>query len=88
MMKFFTVIVTRDTTESTILTIEARNATEASLTARELIQRDATGLVWEPDDTPNASSDVYVTDVSEEPTDLAVRHEREQQELLDGDLQN
>ena len=65
-MKFFTVIVTRDTTESTTLTIEAHDEDAAGLVALEAIRRDATGLVWEPDDTPNASSDVYVTDVSEE----------------------
>ena len=84
-MKFFTVIVTRDTTESTILTIEARSKAEASEIAMDQAQSNET-LPWEQDD--NFPGDVYVTDVSEEPTDLAVRHEREQQELLDGDLQN
>ena len=63
-MKFFTVIVTRDTTESTTLTIEAHDEDAAGLVALEAIRRDATGLVWEPDD--NLPRPAYVTDVSEE----------------------
>ena len=74
----FTVILTRDTTESTILTVEAKDGQQA---IDKALASDLSELPWEIDDTPNASSDVYVTDVSEEPTELAVRHEQEQQEL-------
>ena len=63
-MKFFTVIVTRDTTESTTLTIEAHDEAAAGFVALEAIRRDATGLVWDQDD--NLPQPAYVTDVSEE----------------------
>ena len=68
-MKTFNVIVTRDTTESVTLEIEAQDEHEA----QELALRYVAGpndIDWEHDD--NLPQPAYVTDVSEE-----------QQELLD-----
>jgi hypothetical protein len=60
MMKTFDVIVTRDTTESCTVVVEADSVEEAHEAA---VQRALTDidLVWEQDDTPNASADPYVT---------------------------
>lgn len=80
-MKTFTVIVTRDVTESVVLTIEAASSEEASDRALFLVDTDL-DQDWEVDDGSNYRTP-YVTDVTEEPTDLAVRHEREQEELTD-----
>ena len=63
-MPRFTVIVTRDTTESVIVEIEAENADEASEKAIDYSYNNP-NIEWEQDDTPNASSDHYVTNVEE-----------------------
>lgn len=76
-MRTFNVIVTRDTTESATVTVEARNEHEAQARALER----AHDADWKQD--YNLPQPAYVTDVSEEPTDLAVRHEREQRALTD-----
>lgn len=64
MPKMFDVIVTRDTTESCTMVIEGETAEEAQQAALDRSYSDS-DLVWEQDDTPNASSDHYVTDVEE-----------------------
>ena len=61
-MPRFTVIVTRDTTESAIVEMEAANADEAAEKAIEF-SHDNPDVEWFQDDTPNASSDHYVTGV-------------------------
>lgn len=65
-MKTFNVIVTRDTTESTTVTLDAPDGQAAIDAALELVRMDPNDLSWAQDDTPNASSDPYVTDVSEQ----------------------
>lgn len=56
----FDVIVTRDTTESCCMVVEATDADEAS---RHAIERSRTDfdLVWEQDDTINSSKEHYLT---------------------------
>lgn len=67
-MPRFTVIVTRDTTESTSVVIDAADADEASEKALDISYNDPY-IKWEQDYTPNASDDHYVTGVEEdEPT--------------------
>lgn len=65
-MPLFLVIVTRDTTESVAIPIKAKDQNEATEVALHTAINDAGSLVWAQDDTPNASSDPYVTDVSRE----------------------
>lgn len=60
MRKNFDVIVTRDTTESCTMVIEADSLDEAQQVGLDRALNDQ-DLVWEQDDTPNASSDPYVT---------------------------
>lgn len=60
MTKNFDVIVTRDTTESCTMVIEAESQEEAEQAGLDRALND-TDLCWEQDDTPNASSDPYVT---------------------------
>lgn len=64
MSKTWDIIVTRDTTESCVIIIEAASAEEAEQAALERAHSDY-NLVWEQDDTPNASSDPYITNVEE-----------------------
>lgn len=56
----FDVIVTRDTTESCAIVIEAHSEAEAIAAAIARSHTDL-DLVWEHDDTPNASREHYVT---------------------------
>ncbi len=63
-MKTYQVIVTRDTTESTLVTVEAENAEEAEQAAIDQSYNPA--CVWAQDDTPNASSDHYTNGVEED----------------------
>jgi len=56
----YDVIVTRDTTESCTMVIEAASLEEAQQAGLDRALNDS-DLVWEQDDTPNASSDPYVT---------------------------
>jgi hypothetical protein len=65
-MKNWDVIVTRDTTESCTMVIEAATELDAKLEAIRRSHSDD-DLVWEQDDTPNASKEHYVTDC--EPTE-------------------
>jgi len=60
MKRMYDVIVTRDTTESCTMVVEAASASEAHEAA---LERSYTydDLVWEQDDTPNASKQHYVT---------------------------
>lgn len=64
MRRNYDVIVTRDTTESCTMVIEAANSSDAELAALERARADE-DLVWEQDDTPNASKHPYVTDIQE-----------------------
>jgi flagellar basal body rod protein FlgC len=59
-MKNWDVIVTRDTTESCTMVVEADNEQAAQDAA---LQRSYVDPVWEQDDTPNASKHHYVTNV-------------------------
>lgn len=60
MPKTYDVIITRDTTESCTMLIEATSLEEANHIALARSYED-TDLVWEQDDTPNASKNHYVT---------------------------
>ena len=64
MLKTYEVIVTRDTTESTVVQVRAASPE----VAEELALAEAKGgsYIWEPDFTPNASKDAYVTGVQEQ----------------------
>lgn len=62
-MPKFTVIVTRDTTESCQIEVEAEDRAEAE--ERALETSKSGDVTWEPDDTPNASADHYVTGCDE-----------------------
>ena len=61
-MPRFTVIVTRDTTESAIVEMEAANADEAAEKA-VIYSKDNRHIEWMQDETDNASRDHYVTGV-------------------------
>ena len=61
----FEMIVTRDTTESCIFTVDAEDENEARDKALERARQDKT-LPWEQDDTPNASKSPYVTNCEPE----------------------
>lgn len=66
-MKKFTVIVTRDTTESTAIEIEAANESDAEDMALELASADyGSGVVWEHDEYSGMQSEPYTTGVTEE----------------------
>ncbi len=60
MASTFDVIVTRDTTESCTMLIEAESAEDARDKALSRARSD-TDLVWEHDYTPNANKELYVT---------------------------
>jgi hypothetical protein len=64
-MPRFIVTVTRDTTESTTVEIDAVDADAASEYAIGYTSNNP-NIEWEQDDTPNASSDHYVTGVEED----------------------
>lgn len=64
MKRNWDVIVTRDTTESCSMVIEADNEDAAAEAARLRSSSDD-DLVWEQCDTPNASKEHYVTNVEE-----------------------
>lgn len=61
-MPRFTVIVTRDTTESAIVEMEAANADEAAEKAI-IYSKMNPHIEWAQDETDNASADHYVTGV-------------------------
>jgi hypothetical protein len=63
-MQTYQVIITRDTTESTVIqvTAESPEAAEAEALAASYNGR----YTWEQDDTPNASGEHYVTGVEAE----------------------
>lgn len=61
MRKVYEVIVTRDTTESTVIQVEAESPEEAE--AEALSESYNGRYTWEQDDTPNASGEHYVTGV-------------------------
>ena len=67
-MPKYTVIVTRDLTESTLIEVEAVNADAAELVAFETVLNapafDGTYPKWEIDDGSWDHSEPYVTDVS------------------------
>lgn len=63
-MATFQLIITRDITESTFLTVEAKDANEAEKLGMEKL-RNQDGTVWEVDDLP-AKSEPYITGVTEE----------------------
>lgn len=60
MAKVYDVIVTRSTTESCTMLIEADNRAAAIMLAHERSRSDP-DLVWEQDDTPNISAQHCVT---------------------------
>ena len=60
MPKTYDVIVTRNTTESRTMLIEAENRAAAIMFASERSSRDP-DLVWMQDDTPNAGKQHSVT---------------------------
>jgi hypothetical protein len=60
-MPRFTVIVTRDTTESTTMHIVAKTEEEAQDWAMRAARNHAEALSWTKDFTPNASADPYIT---------------------------
>jgi hypothetical protein len=62
-MKTYEVIVTRDTTESTVIQVMADSPEAAE--AEALAESRKGRYVWEQDDTPNASAEHYVTGVQE-----------------------
>ena len=57
-MPKFHVTVTRDTTESTTLLVDAESESAAEQAALEISYADPS-CEWSGDDTPNASSDHY-----------------------------
>lgn len=57
-MPKYTVLVTRDVTESVAIEVEAKSAVAAQTEA--LTRARHTPLPWEPDETP-AKPDIYVT---------------------------
>lgn len=63
-MPRFSVIVTRDTTESAYVEIEAASESEAEEKAIAY-SRDNPNLTWERDDTPNASKEHYTNGAEE-----------------------
>lgn len=64
-MPKFTVIITRDITESTVLSVEAENAEAAEDAAFEKL-RNTDNPTWEIDDGNCGINPPYITDVSEE----------------------
>jgi hypothetical protein len=64
-MPKFRLLVTRDTTQSTVVEVEATDEDEAGFLARQQVRADQSKFDWELDDTPNASKDPYVTDCEE-----------------------
>lgn len=62
-LKRYSVIVTRDTTESTTVEVEAETPEAAEEMARG--QSYTGGYIWEQDDTPNASKDHYTNGADE-----------------------
>ena len=60
----FRVLVTRDTTETCSVLVNAASEEEAKANALT-ISKDDPDLVWEQDDTTNASMEHYVTGCEE-----------------------
>jgi hypothetical protein len=63
-MPKYTVIITRDITESTVIEVEADNHDAAEELAYNTLLQQESGT-WEVDDGSWDNSDPYVTDVSE-----------------------
>jgi hypothetical protein len=60
----FEVIVTRETTESTVVLVSARNAEAAEEKALEIASTDCgSGVTWTPDECSGMQSDPYTTGV-------------------------
>lgn len=66
-MTKFTVIVTRDTTESCAIEVEAESREEAEQAGLQTALDFPGEQEWSPDDTTNASKDPYVTGCEETP---------------------
>jgi hypothetical protein len=62
--KTYDIIVTRDTTESCCMVIAAHTVADARQAALDRANSDD-DLVWERDDTPNASRHPYITNLEE-----------------------
>lgn len=60
-MKFYTVILTRDITESAAVTVSAKDEEEAE----DLALACSETLRFIPDDNFHRDDDIYVTDISE-----------------------
>lgn len=65
MRKNYDVIVTRYTTESCTMLVEASSKDEAEKVALERAGQDNC-LTWEQDETPNLSKDRYITSCEEQ----------------------
>lgn len=63
-MKRYSVIVTRDITESTTVEVEAENGDEAEIAAFETVL-NSEDVKWEVDDGSCGNSAPYVTNVEE-----------------------
>ena len=62
----YSVIVTRDTTESTTVTVKARNRSDAAEKALEIASADyGSNVEWTPDDCSGMQSEPYVTGCDE-----------------------
>lgn len=64
MPKKFDVIVTRDMTESVTVEVTAIDGPTASSQALNQVKENPDAFAWSSDYTPNASANLYVTDVS------------------------
>jgi hypothetical protein len=66
-MALFSVIVTRETTESTVVLVKARNASAAEDKALELASADyGSNVEWTPDECSGMQAEPYVTNCDEE----------------------
>jgi hypothetical protein len=62
-MPTYRIIVTRDVTESCVVTVSAADAAKAQVKALESVWNSPHGMDWEPDDC--VGGDPYVTDCEE-----------------------
>lgn len=62
----YRVIITRETTESTVVIVEAADESEAEELALEKASEDyGSGVTWTPDDCSGMQSDPYTTGCDE-----------------------
>lgn len=62
----YSVIITRETTESTVVIVEADDESEAEDLALELASADyGSGVIWTPDDSSGMQSEPYATGCDE-----------------------